>query len=108
MDVADLFAASTISNQHVFYYWIYYFEYKERVYFGWCPYCKWTHQIQTYHDPVLACAILGGSSLYLFFSFLSFDIIDDWNINNKCSKSCVRYGHAMVFLIFFSLLVCSR
>jgi hypothetical protein len=37
---------------------------------------------------------------------LSFDILDKWNINNPSSTSCVRSDHVMVFLIFFSVLVC--
>jgi hypothetical protein len=31
--------------------WIYHCECKQRVCFGWCPYCKWTHKIHTYHEP---------------------------------------------------------
>jgi hypothetical protein len=38
--------------------WIYHFDRNQRVCFGWCPYCKWTHQIHTNHDPGIKCQIL--------------------------------------------------
>jgi hypothetical protein len=104
MDIADLFVASTISNQPVFHFWIYHCECKQRVCFCWCPYCKWTHQIYTNHDPGIVCQIqlywVGAFHIsYVWDLSLSFDIIDKWNINNHCSTSCVRPGHFMVFLI---------
>jgi hypothetical protein len=83
---------------------------KQTVYFGWCPYCKWTHQIHTNHDPGIQCQILlfsvGSHISCIFAPSLSFDILDKWNINNQCSTSCVRPGHVMVFLMVFSVLVC--
>jgi hypothetical protein len=44
--------------------------------------------------------------LALLLCHLSFDILDKWKINNQCSTSCVKPGHAMVFLLVFSALVC--
>jgi hypothetical protein len=83
------------------------------VYFSCCPYCKWTHHIQTDHDPGIDCQILllwvGAAHIsYLYAPSLSFDIFHKWNINNECSTSCVRSGHVMVFLIVFCVLVCTR
>jgi hypothetical protein len=50
-----------------------------------------------------------GAAHVSYAAFLSFDILDNWNINSQCSTSCVRPGHVMVFLIvcFFFVLVCT-
>jgi hypothetical protein len=42
----------------------------------------------------------------VFALSLSLEILDKWCINNQYSTSCVRLGHAMVFMIVFSVLVC--
>jgi hypothetical protein len=47
-----------------------------------------------------------GAAHISYAPSLSFDILDKWKINNNGSKSCVRPGHIMVFLIVFSVLVC--
>jgi hypothetical protein len=81
----------------------------QRVCFFWCLYCKWTYQIYTNHDPGMQRQILlfwVGASHFSYAPSLSFDILDNWNIDNQCSTSCVRSDHVMVFLIVFSLLVC--
>jgi hypothetical protein len=38
--------------------WIYHCECNQRVCFGWCPYCEWTHQVHTDHDSLIVCQIL--------------------------------------------------
>jgi hypothetical protein len=40
--------------------WINHCEFKQRLCFGWCPYCecKSSHQIHTDHDPGIQCQIL--------------------------------------------------
>jgi hypothetical protein len=111
MNVADLFVPSTLLNQPVVYCWIYNCECKKRVCFGWYPYCKWTHQIHKNHDLGVRCQILliwaGAAHISCIFSaFMSFDMLEKWNINYQCSKSCVRPGHVIVFLIVVSVLVC--
>jgi hypothetical protein len=110
MNVADLFVFLTISNQPVLHCWIYHCEWKQRVCFGWCPYCKWTHHIHIDHEPGIQCQILifwlGEAHILCNSSpSLSFDILDKWNINNQCPTSCVRPGHVMIFLIVFSALI---
>jgi hypothetical protein len=113
MDVADLFVASTISNQPVVIAGsIIVIASTESVwYFGWCSYCEWVHQIQIDHEQGMKRQILlfwvGIAHIScLFAPSLTFDIRDKWNINNQCSTSCVRPGHVMVFLIVFSAFVC--
>jgi hypothetical protein len=69
------------------------------------------HQIHTNHDPGIKCQILlfwvGPAYIsWVQIPSLSFDMLDKWNITNKCSTSCVRPGHVMVLLIVFSVLVC--
>jgi hypothetical protein len=78
------------------------------VIFGWFPYWKWIHQIQTDNNPAIQCQIQLYWVVVARISFvhapsLSFDIVDKWNINNQSSKSFVRPGHVMVFLIVFSV-----
>jgi hypothetical protein len=55
MNVADLLVASTISNQPVAGSIIVSASKAQRVCFGWCPYCKWIHQIHTNHEPWIQC-----------------------------------------------------
>jgi hypothetical protein len=93
-------------------WWIYHCECKQRVCFGWCPYCKWTHHIHTNHDPGMQSQILlfwvGAAHIsFVHAPSLSFDILDKWNINNQFSTSGGRPGKVMVFLIVFSFIVCS-
>jgi hypothetical protein len=79
-----------------------------RVCFGWCTYCKWTHQIHTYHDPGVRFCYFGWEwSIFscVFSPSFLYDILDEWNINNQCSTSCVRPGHVMEILMVFSVLV---
>jgi hypothetical protein len=62
-------------------------------------------------DCVSDHAILDESSPYFLLVYahsLILDIIDKWDIKNQRSKSCVRRGHFMIFLIFFTVLVCPR
>jgi hypothetical protein len=94
------------------YYWIHHFEYKQRVCFDRWPYCTWTHQIHTNHEPGIKCQILlfwikSAHFSYEYAPSLLFDILDKWNINNQYSTSCVRPCHVMLFLIVFSVLVCT-
>jgi hypothetical protein len=108
MDVADLFVFDNFKPSSG---WIYHCECKQRVFFCWCPYCKWTHQIHTDHDSGIKCQILlfwvvTGHISCDYSPSLSFDILHKLNINNTCSTSCVRPGHVMVFLIVFSVFVC--
>jgi hypothetical protein len=111
MDVADLFVASTISNQPVTGSIIVNASRECVLAGGWCPYCKWTHQIHTSHDPGFEGQIMlfwvGAAHIScLHAPSLPFYILDKWNINNQCSTSCVIPGHTMLFLIVFSVLVC--
>jgi hypothetical protein len=56
---------------------------------------------------ILLFLVVEGYLSCVFASSLTFDILDildKWNINKKCSTSCVRPGHFMVFLIVFSVL----
>jgi hypothetical protein len=81
---------------------------QNKVFFGWCPYCKWTHQIHTELEPGAQWQILlfwvGEAHIScMYVPSLSFDILDKWNINHQRSTSCVRPCHAMVFLIVFSV-----
>jgi hypothetical protein len=45
------------------------------------------------------------AKLFKFVTSLSFDIIDNWNIGNQFSTSCVRPCHVILFLVIFSVLV---
>jgi hypothetical protein len=63
--------------------WIYHCECKQRLCFGWCPYCKWmgpTRSTQTMTQGSDS-AILGGSSPYFLRSF--FVIWHIWQVENK-------------------------
>jgi hypothetical protein len=139
MDVADLFLPLRILKQLVIVCWIYDCECKQRMCFGWWPYCKWTHLIHTDHDPGLLCHILliwlgTAHTSCVFAPSLSFEVLDNRNIDYPCSMSstrpcyarafslsvdklekwivinqfsiiCVRPGHVMVFLIVCSYLL---
>jgi hypothetical protein len=75
-----LILALTISNQPVLCCYIYHIECKKRVCFGWCPYCKWNHQIHTNHDPGIQCQILlfwMRSATHISYApSLSYDILE--------------------------------
>jgi hypothetical protein len=115
MDLADLFMASTISNQPVAGSIIV----SARrdcvlagvlIVNGVAP--SDPHRPLA-RDTISDYAILGGSRPYFLSKTpsLSFDIIDitdEWNINNPCSTSCVRPDYVMVFLTVFSVLVYPR
>jgi hypothetical protein len=78
MDVADLFVTLTISNQTVAGSKIVSTSKEQKVCFGWCPYCKWTHQIHTNLDPGIVCQILlfwVGAAHISYAPSLSFDIL---------------------------------
>jgi hypothetical protein len=69
----------------------------KRVCFGWCPYCKWigpTRSTQTMTQGYNVRFSYFECKHPIFLTLL------------LCSKSCVRPGHVMVFLIVFSVLVC--
>jgi hypothetical protein len=113
VDVADLFVTLTISNEYMVCCWLYLYELKHRMCFGWCAYCKRTHQILTDHSKEIQYQILlfwlGEFHISCMFNpFLSFDIIETWKIINQYSKSCVKQGHVMIFLIVVCVLVCPR
>jgi hypothetical protein len=66
-----------------------------------------SHQIHTNHDPGIQYQILlfwVGAAHISYAPSLSFDILDKWNMNTHFSKSFVRPGYVMVFLIVCSFL----
>jgi hypothetical protein len=110
MDVADLLLASTISNQPVAGSIIVSAR-RECVLAGVLIVNGWVPPDPHKHEPGIQCQILlfwvvEAHIYYVHAPSLSFDILDKWNINNQSSTSCVRPGHAMVFLIVFLVLVC--
>jgi hypothetical protein len=68
--------------------WIYHCECKQRVCFGWCPYCKWigpTRSTQTMNRGLYQILLFWVGAAHISCMFapsLSFDILDKWNINN--------------------------
>jgi hypothetical protein len=85
--------------QPVVHWWIYDYECKKTVSFGWCRYCKWTYK--TISDSV----VLGGSFPYFLRLFSIFVIWHTWQVEHNRSTSCVRPGHVTIFLIVFLVLV---
>jgi hypothetical protein len=118
MDVADLFVTLTISNQAVSYFWIYHCECKQgswewvlagvlivNVWHPPNPHKPWTR------DLMSDSAILSRSSPYFLHVSSLFFIWHVWQVEHKQSMFNILYNtrpcHVMVFLIVFSVLVCS-
>jgi hypothetical protein len=104
-DVADLFVALTISKQPVLIAGSIIVSASREGVFGWCPYIVNgpTRSTQTMIQGI-QCQILlfwvGAAHIPCVIDpSLSFDILDNWNINNHCSTTSSQAMSWYLFLI---------